>query len=172
MRLLVFLFFIIVSLQSEKQDCKPFLTREYVDIIDLVATGYTDMEMKATDDKVAFMLDSVFRGGEESIIRVDMKRSDFLLKSGTWYLIYATRESSGEYSLSKCSRTAEYTEAFDDIKFLSRNVECVDKSLMHNRACFRNLSNICGCDGKTYGNLCEAHRSGIAVYSVGRCKDQ
>lgn len=37
-------------------------------------------------------------------------------------------------------------------------------------ACPRNYSPVCGCNGKTYGNLCEMHNDGIMRYKIGECE--
>lgn len=148
------------------------MTKEYIATVDVVAIGYTYTDMKATGGWVEFALYKVFKGDVEGHIAVDMKTSDYKVQSGTWYLIYATREPRGTYTLSKCSRTAAYTEAFDEMKLLSQHFECIDKSLIRNGACNRIYVPVCGCDGKTYGNLCEARKHGILIYSVGRCNDE
>ncbi|MHC2990107.1 kazal domain protein, partial [Pontibacter sp. HJ8] len=31
---------------------------------------------------------------------------------------------------------------------------------------------VCGCDGKTYGNACEANRSGVTASTKGACPDK
>src|SRR6185503_13716867 len=36
-------------------------------------------------------------------------------------------------------------------------------------ACSAILDPVCGCDGKTYGNACEATRAGAAVAAKGEC---
>jgi hypothetical protein len=35
--------------------------------------------------------------------------------------------------------------------------------------CPKNIAYVCGCDGKTYANACEAHRQGATSARPGRC---
>lgn len=37
------------------------------------------------------------------------------------------------------------------------------------KACPKNINYVCGCDGKTYANACEAHRQGVTSAKPGRC---
>lgn len=46
---------------------------------------------------------------------------------------------------------------------------CYDASLVHDNACTTDCPGVCGCDGLTYCNECEAHRLGIAVVSDTVC---
>jgi hypothetical protein len=40
------------------------------------------------------------------------------------------------------------------------------------QVCFEIYAPVCGCDGKTYGNSCEANREGVAAAREGACEKQ
>jgi hypothetical protein len=173
MRLILALLIFTGVYQSDYNQCElPPPSTEYVASFDLVATGYTASE-SFESTKLVFNLDSVFRGDVDGRrVVIDLKNSDFKFQTDTWYLVYAKMQNTS-LIISKCSRSTLYTEAFEEIKFLSKNVKCIDKTLIQNGACPRSsFGYICGCDGRNYGSLCEARRNGIAVYATGRCEDR
>jgi hypothetical protein len=148
--------------------CKDSLSQAYVDKTEIIAI-VTISEDQPSEQVWIADVKKVFKGELREQIAINVN-SDLTFGTGCEYLIFASSVNH-RYSIDQCSRTSVLQEAETDLVFINNTIKCVHDKLKHDRPCQRNLDPVCGCNNITYGNLCEARREGIAIYSPGRCKD-
>jgi hypothetical protein len=170
MKILILTFLLFLDTISTQDNIEK-LSKEYLSRVDFVGTVFIREKSNWNRDVLVGDVRTVFKGFSYGQVAIDLKSSTFIFEENHEYLIYAAQSvNDGALQVRTFSRTNFLEKAQEDILYLNSNIDCIDKSLIHDGACLRMLSPVCGCDSKTYGNSCEARKAGVAIYSSGRCK--
>lgn len=123
-----------------------------------------------------FFIDELFKSEffiEYEYILIESKSSEkcsICLTEGEQYLFYGSKSTSriNSFKVSQSFRTKKIEEAEADLTYLMK-LPC-EYGESTNRGCPRHLSPVCGCNGTTYDNACEASSDGITQWKDGKCR--
>ena len=144
-----------------------------------VFTGEVTEVVQHTDTRVVwFEVDRLWKGVIEIEKAINTPTHDcgWDFQPGILYLVYAY-EHEGQLLTDICTRTAEVT-GHRSLRLMSDDYmvaseywgKCNYGNLFDpTQGCNKMLYQICGCDRKTYGNVCDAEKHGVFTYQEGPC---
>jgi hypothetical protein len=128
--------------------------------------SYSD-DNSTTDNPILFVNES-FKG-DVRYLNVREVEGDF--EDGVGYLLITKKVKGLVTKITyPVIRVEDLSIAVMDVL---HRLECSSEALRAERAngfCTREYDAVCGCDNKTYGNICEMMKNGILKFKPGRCK--
>jgi hypothetical protein len=151
--------------------CKDALSVDYIATTETIAIVHVGDDPYIFNDILEVQMRKVFKGEVRYSIVIDNTEGNFKFNTNADYLVYANIGDNRLYVVSRCSRTDVLENADDDLNYLIANIPCKVEPLNATGVCHRSSISICGCDGVTYYDDCEARKKGINIFSIGICKD-
>jgi hypothetical protein len=161
--------FIGVSQHSRNSSIDSALVKNS-DLIALV-------KVEEISDKIYFKLTMLFKDACLTDDMITVSQNDYTdnIDFDAEYLLFAKTDKDCHYYFGRESKLIKKMEGDEDTNFLLSILPCSDLKVKEKLkekvgACHRNYSPVCGCDGRVYGNACEASRAGIQIFKKGECK--
>lgn len=167
MKAISFIFPLILCLFSSHDRALPNEIESAIRASDFVCfVVFEDNE--STDDYAVLHVVESFKGDEKHLT---LKESKVKFEADLEYLLIANKTGSVIKEITyPITIVGDLTDASLDIL---NNLECYNEALekKHEKSiCHRNFDPVCGCDNKTYGNLCEMSKAGIMKFKPGSCQ--
>ncbi len=159
------------------QPCYKLSIVEEVNTREFIAIGIIDEEHDAggSDPNYTFKIIDYFKGYGN--LRTVLYAPDFEFENNTYYLIFGAGKGLNSHFIERCSYTNKLSLIdTSTLNYLYENlgtVPCYDERKRKENgegACERIYNLVCGCNGETYGNSCEAIKNGVMKYLSGECK--